>query len=75
MAILLRPLLAAVLCSGLLVPLQGQAIPGRVAGPTVRLVRAPRIVMPGQVDSNVPLAWSLVDGRWRLFALTSGTRT
>jgi hypothetical protein len=39
--------------------------------PSARLVRASRIVMPGAVDSNVPLAWDLVDGRWRLFALTS----
>ena len=27
--------------------------------------------MPGAVDSNVPMTWELVDGSWRLFALTS----
>jgi hypothetical protein len=62
-----RPLLVAVLCAALLVTLRGQS--QRL--PTAQLVRAPRIVMPGAVDSNVPLAWELVDGRWRLFALTS----
>jgi len=40
-------------------------------GPAARLVRAPRIMMPGAVDSNVPMAWDLVDGRWQLFAVTS----
>ena len=27
--------------------------------------------MPGAVDSNVPLAWDMVEGRWQLFALAS----
>lgn len=27
--------------------------------------------MPGAIDSNVPMTWDLVDGSWRLFALTS----
>ena len=27
--------------------------------------------MPGAIDSNVPMTWDLVDGTWRLFALTS----
>ena len=39
--------------------------------PSVRLVSAPSLIMPGAVDSNVPMAWDLVEGRWRLFALTS----
>jgi hypothetical protein len=39
--------------------------------PTARLVSAPRLVMPGAVDSNVPMAWDVVDGTWRLFAFTS----
>jgi len=34
-------------------------------------VRAPPLTMPGRVDSNVPMIWELVDGRWQLFALTS----
>ena len=63
----MRPLLVVVICAALLVTLRGQ--PDRPPG--VRLIRADRIVMPGAVDSNVPLAWELLDGRWRLFALTS----
>ncbi len=63
----LRPLFAAVLSVVLFATLDGQS--ERL--PTARLIRAPRIVMPGQVDSNVPMTWELVDGRWRLFALTS----
>ena len=39
--------------------------------PSVRLVRAPALVMPGAVDSNIPLAWDLAEGRWQLFALAS----
>jgi hypothetical protein len=62
-----RPLLVALFCAALLVTLRGQS----ERPPVVRLVPASRIVMPGAVDSNVPLAWQLVDGRWRLFALTS----
>lgn len=63
----LRPIFSAVLCVVLFATLGGQS--ERL--PTARLIRAPRIVMPGQVDSNVPMTWELVDGRWRLFALTS----
>jgi hypothetical protein len=62
-----RSLLVAVLCAALLVTLRGQS--QRL--PSARLIRAPRVLMPGAVDSNVPLAWELVDGRWLLFALTS----
>ncbi len=39
--------------------------------PLARLVEAPRLVMPGAIDSNVPMTWDLVEGRWRLFALAS----
>jgi len=39
--------------------------------PSARLVEAPRIVMPGAIDSNVPMTWELEEGRWRLFALAS----
>ncbi len=39
--------------------------------PSVRLVPAPALVMPGAVDSNIPLAWSLTEGRWELSALAS----
>ncbi len=72
----MRPLVVAVLCAALFVTLRGQSQPAearraREGGPAAGLVRASRIVMPGAVDSNVPLAWELVDGRWQLFALTS----
>ena len=39
--------------------------------PSARLVPAPRLAMPGAVDSNVPMTWELVDGSWQLFAFTS----
>ena len=39
--------------------------------PSARLVAAPRIVMPGSVDSNVPLAWDGGDGVPRLSAFAS----
>lgn len=39
--------------------------------PSARLVSAPRIVMPGSVDSNVPLAWNRLDGAPRLSAFAS----
>ena len=39
--------------------------------PTARLISASRLVMPGAVDSNVPMTWDLVDGVSTLFALTS----
>ena len=77
MSPVLRPLLAGLLCAVAVATPTGQserpadARGGREAGPTARLRRAPRIAMPGAVDSNVPLVWELVDGRWRLFALTS----
>ena len=39
--------------------------------PSARLVAAPRVVMPGAVDSNMPMAWSLADGWPSLVAFTS----
>ncbi len=38
---------------------------------SARLVSAPRLLMPGAVDSNVPFAWDLVDGVPRLSAFAS----
>ena len=73
----LRPLSVALLSVVLFATVDGQserpaeARFGREGGPTARLVRAPRLVVPGAVDSNVPMTWELVDGRWQLFALTS----
>lgn len=69
----LNPLLVAGLCGVLLVAPSAQV----ERGPLARLIRAPQLVMPGVVDSNVPMTWELVDGQWRLFAFTSwgGTPT
>jgi hypothetical protein len=39
--------------------------------PTAKLVPAPRLDLPGEVDSNNPAVWSLVDGAHRLFVITS----
>jgi hypothetical protein len=39
--------------------------------PSARLVPAPRFVVPGAVDSNIPMVWDLVDGRPNLFAMAS----
>jgi len=39
--------------------------------PSVRLVPAAPIALPADVDSNVPIVWTRVDGLWRLFAFTS----
>jgi hypothetical protein len=48
------------------------AAPGaQEALPTARLVPAPQLVMPGAVDSSVPITWDLVTGEWKLFAFTS----
>ena len=43
----------------------------RAAESSARLVFAPRLLMPGAVDSSVPLTWDLVDGAPRLFAFAS----
>jgi hypothetical protein len=63
----LRSLLVFCACALTLVTVRAQ----QERLPDARLVAAPRLAMPGAVDSNVPLAWSLVDGTWRLFAFTS----
>lgn len=60
-------LLTACLCAVMLVALRAQ----HETLPAARLLSAPRLVMPGAVDSNVPMTWELVDGAWRLFAFTS----
>ncbi|OFW17858.1 MAG: hypothetical protein A3H97_12580 [Acidobacteria bacterium RIFCSPLOWO2_02_FULL_65_29] len=39
--------------------------------PTARLLPASRLVLPGAIDSNIPMTWDLVDGTWKLFALAS----
>jgi hypothetical protein len=75
--LLLRPpararlptLCAAALVAALsMITTTGQA-PGDT--PTVRLATAPRHAMPGAIDSNTPVMWSLVDGTWLLSAMTS----
>lgn len=64
----LRRLAIALLAScALLAPLGAQQ--ARV--PTARLVPAPRLVLPGAVDSTVPMVWELTDGAWQLFAFAS----
>lgn len=50
-----------------LIPLQAQS----TRTPTARLVSAARFNLPAEIDSNNPMAWSLVDGVNRLFVLTS----
>lgn len=39
--------------------------------PSARLVRVPAIAFPSPADSNSPAVWERVDGRQRLFLLTS----
>jgi hypothetical protein len=39
--------------------------------PTARLIRVPAISLPSLADSNSPAIWERVDGRQRLFLLTS----
>jgi hypothetical protein len=39
--------------------------------PTARLVSAPRLELPAEVDSSNPAAWALVDGVPRLFVVSS----
>ena len=54
-------------CAVMLWPIAAQ----QAGLPSVRLVSASRVVMPGQIDSNIPMTRELVDGRWRLFAMAS----
>ncbi|MGQ0732393.1 MAG: hypothetical protein ACT4QD_01925, partial [Acidobacteriota bacterium] len=62
-----RTLLASALIGALALGVAAQDTPI----PTARLVPASRLVMPGAVDSNVPLTWDLAEGRWTLRGLTS----
>ena len=39
--------------------------------PSARLVSAPAIALPGQIDSSNPFVWDWVDGLRRLFVVTS----
>jgi len=39
--------------------------------PTARLVSAPRLDLPADIDSSNPAAWALVDGVSRLFVISS----
>jgi hypothetical protein len=41
------------------------------ATPTVRVVSAPRLLLPGRIDSNTPLVWSAPDAVQQLVALTT----
>jgi hypothetical protein len=41
------------------------------SNPSARLLRAPAMSFPSQTDSNSPIVWELVEGRPRMFALTS----
>lgn len=69
----MRPLLAAALCGLSLVAASAQV--DRV--PSARLIEAPTVIVPGTIDSNIPMVWERVDGSWKLFAFTSwgGTPT
>jgi hypothetical protein len=42
-----------------------------VQTPTARLVSAPRLDLPAEIDSSNPAAWALVDGVPRLFVISS----
>jgi hypothetical protein len=39
--------------------------------PTARLVSAPRVSLPGDIDSNSPAVWDTIDGVSRLFVISS----
>src|SRR5688572_27816246 len=39
--------------------------------PKARLIPASRLQLPGDVDSNIPTIWSLVDGQRRVFVISS----
>jgi hypothetical protein len=66
----IRLLLAALgvfLFASIPAPLRAQAD----RSPSARLVPAPALAMPAQVDSSTPMAWDRVDGVWTLFAIAS----
>jgi hypothetical protein len=59
-------------CALSLAVLAAGALSAQDAGlPSARLVAAPRLTLPGEVDSSNPLVWDLADGSPRLFALSS----
>jgi hypothetical protein len=39
--------------------------------PSARLISAPRLVLPAQVDTNTPMTWDVIDGQWTLLAMVS----
>src|SRR5580765_8809910 len=47
------------------------ALLGAQTAPAFRVVSAPRLVLPGGIDSSNPLVWTRVDGVDRLAVLTS----
>jgi hypothetical protein len=51
--------------------LAAQAQSGDPSTARAALVAAPRLVLPGTVDSNSPAVWDLEDGESRLFVMTS----
>ena len=64
----LLPLVASVIASWAGGPIvQGQTS----RAPTARLIAAPTLLLPATVDSNSPAVWERIDGRLRLFVLTS----
>jgi hypothetical protein len=46
-------------------------VSARQGVPTARLVAAPRLALPGAIDSNNPVVWDLEDGADRMFVMTS----
>ena len=50
------------------VPTEGQ---GTGHTPTARLIPAPRLELPGRIDSGTPVLWSLVEGTWLMSVMTS----
>ncbi|MGE3841772.1 MAG: hypothetical protein AB7I50_09305 [Vicinamibacterales bacterium] len=66
-----RTWLLAGMASLLAAPVDAQDTIPPPSIPTARVVTASRVTMPGPVDSNTPLAWSLVEGQWQLTAVVS----
>lgn len=62
--------MVAVAMAGAVNLLAAQGI-GSATVPTARLVSAPRLVLPGSIDSNNPAVWELDEGQPRLFLMTS----
>ena len=62
-----RPLLAFVAAALFWPPVAGQV----ARTPSARLVSAPRLDLPAEIDSSSPAAWALIDGVQRLFVIAS----